>query len=205
MDGSRRRVSRIRRGSNTINEGGISPTTTLPSSREEEKRKKKKYQNHLNDSSTTSNNNSASVISKLKEKLSRSLMRGLFDESDSESSSNEKETAATEDKELKAREERRRSAFGQFIDDPQTSEDLLATEGGDFGASGGTHIPFLYPHHKKGEPRRNFELIEGNGEEQKKSVRFRLLIKLYLFFCFIVKLFIIAVSVLCMYYCVKLN
>uniref|UniRef100_A0AC35G0T4 Acetyl-coenzyme A transporter 1 n=1 Tax=Panagrolaimus sp. PS1159 TaxID=55785 RepID=A0AC35G0T4_9BILA len=97
-------------------------------------------------------------------------MRGLFDESDS-GSSNEEGENVNNIKEDKIREGRRRSVLGDFLDNPHTSEDVLANEG-DFASGGGIHAPFLYPHHAKEEvPRRNFELIEGNGEEQRKAVR----------------------------------
>uniref|UniRef100_A0AC35G185 Acetyl-coenzyme A transporter 1 n=1 Tax=Panagrolaimus sp. PS1159 TaxID=55785 RepID=A0AC35G185_9BILA len=165
MDGSRRRVSRVRDSSSTI------PTVaTSPSSNEKKEDDNKHHQQrrHRRNRRNFNDSNSASFTSKLSGLVSRTLMRGLFDESDS-GSSNEEGENVNNIKEDKIREGRRRSVLGDFLDNPHTSEDVLANEG-DFASGGGIHAPFLYPHHAKEEvPRRNFELIEGNGEEQRKA------------------------------------
>jgi PAT family acetyl-CoA transporter-like MFS transporter 1 len=165
MDGSRRRVSRVRDSSSTI-----PAAATSPSSNEKKEDDNKHYQQrrHRRNRRNFNDSNSASFTSKLSGLVSRTLMRGLFDESDS-GSSNEEEENVNNIKEDKIREGRRRSVLGDFLDNPHTSEDVLANEG-DFASGGGIHVPFLYPHHAKEEvPRRNFELIEGNGEEQRKA------------------------------------
>ena len=78
-------------------------------------------------------------------------MRGLFDDSDDESTEAQISTA---------------SRSGRFLDEPHTSEDVLANEGD------GSHIPFLYPHRRgsKEKPKQTFT-IEGPTEERKSTVR----------------------------------
>ena len=104
---------------------------------------------------------SASFSGRLVGFLHKTFMRGLFDDSDDESSEAQISTA---------------SRTGRFLDEPHTSEDVLANEGD------GSHIPFLYPHRRgsKEKPKQTFS-IEGPVEEKKSTVRGLESIDKYLF------------------------
>uniref|UniRef100_A0AC34GN09 Acetyl-coenzyme A transporter 1 n=1 Tax=Panagrolaimus sp. ES5 TaxID=591445 RepID=A0AC34GN09_9BILA len=169
MEESRRRVSRVRDSSSSAIPAATSPSLNNEKKKEEENHHQQKQRRNHRRRRNFNDSNSASLTSKLGGLFSRTLMRGLFDESDSGSSNEEEENGVKNIKEDKIREGRRKDVLGDFLDNPHTSEDVLAGEG-DFASGGGAHVPFLFPHHSKEVvPQRNFELIEGNGEEQKKA------------------------------------
>lgn len=136
MKETRRRVSRARRIGNEEFD-------------DEKLRKERKPQEKFN---------SASFSKKVFEFLDKKLMRGLFDESDNET------TPGPSVKQSKS--------IGRFLNEPHTSEDVLANEGD------GSHMPFIYPYRKDStdKPRQTFT-IEGPNEERKSTVKKNFYIK----------------------------
>ena len=158
-NGSRRRLSRAR---------------ATPASKETNSAGGNHQQRHRRNHRKINDSNSASLISKLVGAVGKALMRGLWEDENGSSSSGgeDNEDSIHSKTEASLREHRRESALSDFLENPHTSEDVLANEG-DFSGGGGAHIPFIFPHQRKHvEPRRSFELIEGNGEPPKKAVRF---------------------------------